>query len=149
MERGLTKMASNSKLMGLINDAEDNYGKPSNWPEKVTGKINAEANRINDYEHTPANEVLRHLICHGYTNTQITLDEQRSSGYIQSLRKQMKNNGELHFKATPDELRQLAYNVSHINRPNNQGIARVMGRDKDWVRCMRKKLRETANETRR
>ncbi|MFC6208353.1 hypothetical protein [Levilactobacillus tongjiangensis] len=72
-------MASNSKLMGLINDAEDNYGKPSNWPEKVTEKINAEANRINDYEHTPANEVLRHLICHGYTNTQITLDEQRSS----------------------------------------------------------------------
>ena len=142
-------MASNSKLMGLINDAEDNYGKPSNWPEKVTEKINAEANRINDYEHTPANEVLRHLICHGYTNTQITLDEQRSSGYIQSLRKQMKNNGELHFQATPDELRQLAYNVSHINRPNNQGSARVMGRDKDWVRCMRKKLRETANETRR
>ena len=42
MERGLTKMASNSKLMGLINDAEDNYGKPSNWPEKVTEKINAE-----------------------------------------------------------------------------------------------------------
>ena len=149
MERGLTKMASNSKLMGLINDAEDNYGKPSNWPEKVTEKINAEANRINDYEHTPANEVLRHLICHGYTNTQITLDKQKSSGYIQSLRKQMKNNGELHFQATPDELRQLAYNVSHINRPNNQGIARVMGRDKDWVRCMRKKLRETANETRR
>lgn len=149
MERGLTKMARNSKLMDLINDAEDNYGKPSNWPEKVTEKINAKANRINDYEHTPANEVLRHLICHGYTNTQITLDKQKSSGYIQSLRKQMKNNGELHFQATPDELIQLAYNVSHINRPNNQGIARVMGRDKDWVRCMRKKLRETANETRR
>ncbi|RWZ41032.1 hypothetical protein EQG69_04685 [Levilactobacillus brevis] len=142
-------MASNSKLMGLINDAEDNYGKPSNWPEKVTEKINAEANRINDYEHTPANEVLRHLICHGYTNTQITLDEQRSSGYIQSLRKQMKNNGELHFQATPDELRQLAYNVSHINRPNNQVIARVMHRDKDWVRCMREKLREADNEARR
>ncbi|MCT3565310.1 MULTISPECIES: hypothetical protein [Levilactobacillus] len=142
-------MARNSKLMDLINDAEDNYGKPSNWPEKVTEKINTKANRINDYEHTPANEVLRHLICHGYTNTQITLDKQKSSGYIQSLRKQMKNNGELHFQATPDELTQLKYTVKHMNKPNNQGIARVMHRDKDWVRCMREKLREADNEARR
>ncbi|WP_394879060.1 hypothetical protein [Levilactobacillus brevis] len=54
----------------------------------------------------------------------------------------MTRAGELDYEATPDELKQIQYNVSHMLNPNNQVIATAMGRKKDWVRCMREKLRE-------
>jgi len=42
----------------------------------------------------------------------------------------------------------LKYNLDHMDWPNNPKIASAMGRDKDWVRCMRVKLREAALDAR-
>jgi uncharacterized phage infection (PIP) family protein YhgE len=57
----------------------------------------------------------------------------------------MENRDELDYQATPNELTQLKYNLDHMNKPSNKGIASAMGRDKDWVRCIREKLREARN----
>ncbi|ADF83439.1 hypothetical protein APL41_gp34 [Lactobacillus phage LBR48] len=82
------------------------------------------------------------MIIHGYTNQYIAQERSKSSHYLKQLRGKMKNRDELNYQATPDELAQLKYNLDHMDWPNNKGIASAMGRDKDWVRCMRVKLRE-------
>lgn len=114
---------------------------PDKWPKDVKKKIRGQA----EEEHTAENKILRHMILHGYTSKYIAQERSNSPQYIRQLRGRMQRRDELNYQATPDELTQLKYNVDHMNKPNNKGIARVMGRDKDWVRCMREKLREADN----
>ncbi|MBU5275364.1 hypothetical protein KQI03_12105 [Levilactobacillus brevis] len=89
------------------------------------------------------------MIWHGYTNKYIAQERSKTPQYIQQLRGRMRRRDELNYQVTPDELTQLKYTVARMNKHNNQGVASVMHRDKDWVCYMREKLREVANETRR
>ena len=130
---------SSNKEMAEIRDAYANYGDdPDKWPEDVKKKIRGQA----EEGHTAENNILRHLIIRGYTSEYIAQERSKSPHYLKQLRSRMKNRDELDYQATSDELTQLKYNLDHMNKPNNQGIASIMGRDKDWVRCMREKLRE-------
>jgi len=132
-------MSSNKKMAAAIREAYANYGDdPDDWPENIKKDIRGQT----EEEHTAENNVLRHMILHGYTNQYISQERSRTPQYIQKLRGIMRRRDELDYQVTPDELTQLKYNVKHMNRPNNQGVASAMGRDKDWVRCMRVKLRE-------
>jgi len=139
-------MSSNKKMAATIRAAYANYGDdPDDWPEDVKKEIRGQT----EEEHTAENKILRHLILHGYTNKYIAQERSKTPQYIQQLRGRMRRRDELDYQATPDELTQLKYNVKHMNKPNNRGVASVMNRDKDWVRCMREKLREADNEARR
>lgn len=139
-------MSPNKKMAAEIRDAYANYGdNPDGWPENVKKEIRGQT----EEQHTAENNMLRYMIWHGYTNKYIAQERYKTPQYIQQLRGRMRRRDELNYQATPDELTQLKYNVKHMNRPNNQGVASVMGRDKDWVRYMREKLREAANEARR
>ncbi|ODP93291.1 hypothetical protein [Levilactobacillus brevis] len=132
-------MSSNKKMAAEIRAAYATYGDdPDKWPEDVKKEIRGKT----EEEHTAENNVLRHMIWHGYTNEFIAQERSKSPDYVRSLRGKMRRKHELDYQATPDELTQLKYNVAHMNRPNNKEIASVMHRDKDWVRCMREKLRE-------
>ena len=132
-------MSSNKKMAATIRAAYANYGDdPDDWPEDVKKEIRGQT----EEEHTAENKILRHLILRGYTSEYIAQERSKSPHYLKQLRSRMKNRDELDYKATPDELTQLKYNLDHMNKPNNQGIASIMGRDKDWVRCMREKVRE-------
>ena len=136
-------MSSNKKMAAIIVAAYAKYGdNPDDWPENVKKEIRGQT----EEQHTAENKILRHLILHGYTNQYIAQERSKTPQYIQQLRGRMKRRDELDYQATPDELTQLKYNVKHVNRPNNQGVAGAMHRDKDWVRCMREKIREAANE---
>lgn len=138
-------MSSNKKMAAAIRAAYVNYGDdPDDWPEDVKKEIRGKT----EEQHTAENKILRHLILHGYTNKYISQERSKTPQYIQQLCGIMKRRDELNYQATSDELTQLEYNVKHINKPNNQGVARVMRRDKDWVRYMREKLREADNEAR-
>ncbi|MCW3779796.1 hypothetical protein [Levilactobacillus namurensis] len=138
-------MSSNKKMAAAIREAYANYGDdPDDWPEDVKKEIRGQT----EEEHTAENNVLRHMILHGYTNKYIAQERSNKPKYIQQLRDRMRKRDELDYQATPDELTQLKYNVKHMNKPNNKGVASVMHRDKDWVRWMREKLREAANEAR-
>ena len=135
-------MSSNKKTAAEIIAAYATYDdEPDKQPENGKKDIRGQT------EEAPTAEtnILRHLILHGCTNKYIAQERSKTPQYIQQLRGRMKNRDELDYQATPDELTQLKYNVKHMNRPNNQGVASVMGRDKDWVRCMREKLREADN----
>ncbi|WP_087051901.1 hypothetical protein [Levilactobacillus brevis] len=139
-------MSSNKKMAAAIRAAYANYGDdPDDWPEDVKKEIRGQT----EEEHTAENNVLCHMIWHGYTNEFIAQERSKSPDYVRSLRGKMRRKHELDYQTTPDELTQLKYNVAHMNRPNNKEIASVMHRDKDWVRCMREKLREADNEARR
>ncbi|MFC6208208.1 hypothetical protein [Levilactobacillus tongjiangensis] len=139
-------MSSNKKMAAEIRAAYANYGDdPDKWPENVKKEVRGQT----EEQYTAENKILRHLILHGYTNKYISQERSKTPDYIRQLRGRMLRREELNYQATPDELTQLKYNVKHMNRPNNQGVASVMGRDKDWVRCMREKLREVENEARR
>lgn len=145
IEEGVKVMSPN-KEMAEIRAAYANYGdNPDDWPEDVKKNIHGEF----EEQHTAENNILRHLIIHGYTNKYIAQERSKPLHYLKQLRSRMKNRDELDYQATPDELTQLKYNLDHMDWPNNKGIANVMGRDKDWVRCMRVKLREEDNEARR
>ncbi|WP_428958137.1 hypothetical protein [Levilactobacillus brevis] len=136
-------MSSNKKMAAEIRAAYANYGDdPDKWPKDVKKEIRGQTKD----EHTAENKILRHLILHGYTNKYIAQERSKTPQYLQQLRDRMRRRDELHYQATSDELTQLKYNVSSMNKPNNKGVASVMGRDKDWVRCMREKLREADNE---
>ncbi|MBS0948421.1 hypothetical protein JK167_12195 [Levilactobacillus brevis] len=139
-------MSSNKKMAAEIRAAYATYGdNPDKWPKDVKKEIRGQA----EEHHTAENNVLRHMILHGYTNQYIAQERSKTPQYIQQLRDRMRRRDELDYQATPDELTQLKYNVKHMNKPNNQGVASVMGRDKDWMRCMREKIREADNEARR
>jgi len=132
-------MSLNKKMAAEIRAAYAKYGdNPDDWPEDVKKEIRGQ----NEEEHTAENNILRHMILHGYTNQYIAQERSKSPRYIQKLRSIMRKRDELDYQSTPDELTQLKYNVKHMNQPNNQGVASVMGRDKDWVRYMRENLRE-------
>jgi len=139
---------SSNKEMAEIRAAYANYGEdPDKWPEDVKQEIHGQTEKgQTEEEHTAENNILRHLIIHGYTNQYIAQERSKTPKYIQQLRGRMKNRDELDYQATPDELTQLKYNLDHMDWPNNKGIASVMGRDKDWVRCMRVKLREADDD---
>mgnify|MGYP004723014817 CR=1 FL=1 len=139
-------MSPNKKMAAEIRAAYANYGDdPDKWPKDVKKEIQGKT----EEQHTAENNVLRHMILHGYTNQYIAQERSKTPQYIQQLRGRMGRRHELDYQATSDELTQLKYNVKHMNRPNNKGVASVMGRDKDWVRYMREKLREADSETRR
>ena len=130
---------SSNKEMAEIRAAYANYGDdPDNWPEDVKQEIHGQPEK----EHTAESNILRHMILHGYTSQYIAQERSKTPQHIRKLRSQMKSRDELDYQATPDELTQLKYTVKHMNKPSNQGVASAMGRDKDWVRCMREKLRE-------
>jgi len=132
-------MSSNKKTAAEIRAAYANYGDdPDKWPKDVKKEIRGQT----EEEHTAENRILRHLILHGYTNKYIAQERSKTPQYLQQLRDRMQRRDELNYQATPDEFVQLKYNVKHMNRPNNKEVASVMHRDKDWVRCMREKLRE-------
>ena len=137
---------SSNKEMAEIREAYANYGdNPDDWPEDVKKEIRGQ----DEEQHTAESNILRHLILHGYTNEYIAKERSKSSHYLKKLRGRMRNRDELDYQATPDELSQLKYNLDHMDWPSNPGIASAMGRDKDWVRCIRVKLREADNEVRR
>lgn len=132
-------MSSNKKMAAEIRAAYTNYGDdPDKWPKDVKKAVRGQT----EEQHTAENNVIRHMILHGYTNKYISQERSRTPDYIRQLRGRMLRREELNYQATPDELTQLKYNVKHMNRPNNKGVASVMERDKDWVRYMREKLRE-------
>ncbi|MBS0978695.1 hypothetical protein [Levilactobacillus brevis] len=136
-------MSPNKKMAAEIRAAYANYGDdPDKWPKDVKKEIQGKT----EEQHTAENNVLRHMILHGYTNQYIAQERSKTPQYIQQLRGRMGRRHELDYQATSDELTQLKYNVKHMNRPNNKGVASVMGRDKDWVRYMREKLREADSE---
>ncbi|WP_347786925.1 hypothetical protein [Levilactobacillus brevis] len=139
-------MASNTELMDKVKAAESEYGSSEKWPDSVIKELNELANREPDITHTENYLMIRRMIQHGFDNYQIVEARRVSIGHIRHIRIEMTRAGELDYEATPDELKQIQYNVSHMLNPNNQVIATAMGRKKDWVRCMREKLREADNE---
>ena len=146
IEEGVKVMSPNKKMAAEIRAAYANYGDdPDNWPEDVKKNIHGEF----EEEHTAENNILRHMILHGYTSEYIAQERSKSQHYLKQLRLRMENRDELDYQATPDELTQLKYNLDHMNKPSNKGVAGAMHRDKDWVRCIREKLREADNEARR
>ena len=135
-------MSSNKKMAAEIRAAYANYGDdPDNWPKDVKKEIRCQT----EEQHTAENKILRHLILHGYTNKYIAEERSKTPQYIQQLRGRMKRRDELNYQATPDEAIQLKYNNEHVpkNKQNDSSISKAMHRDKDWVRCMREKLRES------
>ncbi|WP_035466288.1 hypothetical protein [Levilactobacillus brevis] len=141
-------MALNVELMAKVKAAESEYGSSEKWPDSVIKELNKLTNREPDITHTENFIMIRRMIQHGFDNYQIVEARRVSIGHVRHIRLEMTRAGELDYEATPDELKQIQYNVDHMLNPNNQVIATAMGRKKDWVRCMREKLRETANETR-
>ncbi|MCT4489361.1 hypothetical protein EFS30_01795 [Levilactobacillus parabrevis] len=132
-----------NKEMAEIRAAYATYGDdPDKWPEDVKKEIRGQT----EDEHTAENKILRHMILHGFTNKYISQERSKTPQYLQQLRGRMKSRDELDYKATPDELTQLKYNLDHMDNPSNPRIASVMGRDKNWVRCMRVKLREADDD---
>lgn len=132
-----------NKEMAEIRAAYANYGDdPDKWPEDVKKEICGQ----DEEQHTAENNILRHLIIRGYTSEYIAQERSKSLKYLKQLRGRMKSRDELDYQATPDELTQLKYNLDHMDNPSNPKIASAMGRDKDWVRCMRVKLREADND---
>ncbi|WP_125689029.1 hypothetical protein [Levilactobacillus fujinensis] len=130
---------SSNKEMAEIRAAYANYGDdPDKWPEDVKKEIRGQ----DEEQHTAENNILRHLILRGYTSEYIAQERSKSLNYLKQLRGRMKSRDELDYQATPDELTQLKYNLDHMDNPSNPKIASAMGRDKDWVRYMRVKLRE-------
>ena len=138
-------MASNTELMDKVKAAESEYGSSEKWPDSVIKELNELANREPDITHTENYLMIRRLIQHGFDNYQIVEARRVSIGHVRHIRLEMTRAGELDYEATPDELKQIQYNVSHMLNPNNQVIATAMGRKKDWVRYMREKLREEDN----
>lgn len=135
-------MASNTELMDKVKAAESEYGSSEKWPDSVIKELNKLANREPDITHTENFIMIRRMIQHGFDNYQIVEARRVSIGHVRHIRLEMTRAGELDYEATPDELKQIKYNVSHMLNPNNQVIATAMGRKKDWVRCMREELRE-------
>ncbi|MFC6275628.1 hypothetical protein ACFQET_08905 [Levilactobacillus tangyuanensis] len=132
-----------NKEMAEIRAAYANYGDdPDKWPENVKKEIRGQ----DEEQHTAENNILRHLIIRGYTSEYIAQERSKSLKYLKQLRGRMKSRDELDYQATPDELTQLKYNLDHMDNPSNPKITSAMGRDKDWVRCMRVKLREADND---
>lgn len=135
-------MSSNKKMAATIRAAYADYGDdPDKWPKDVKKEVRGQT----EEQHTAENKILRHLILHGYTNKYISQERSKTPDYIRQLRGRMRRRDELDYQATPDELTQLKYTVARMNKHNNQGVASVMHRDKDWVCCMREKLREADN----
>lgn len=135
-------VAVNEELMDKIRKAESEYGSSDKWPDSVIEELNKLANREPDITHTENFIMIRRMIQHGFDNYQIVEARRVSIGHVRHIRLEMTRAGELDYEATPDELKQIQYNVDHMLNPNNQVIATAMGRKKDWVRCMREKLRE-------
>lgn len=142
-------MAVNEELMDKIRKVENEYRSSDDWPESVVEELNRLANRLPDITHTENVLMIRRMIRHGFDPYQIVEARKVSIGHVRHIRLEMTRSGELNYEATPDELKQIQYNVDHMLKPNNQVIATAMGRKKDWVRCMREKLREADNEVRR
>lgn len=142
-------MALNVELMDKVKAAESEYGSSEKWPDSVIEELNKLANREPDITHTENYLMIRRMIQHGFDNYQIVEARNVSIGHVRHIRLEMTRAGELDYEATPDELKQIQYNVDHMLNPNNQVIATAMGRKKDWVRCMREKLREAGNGARR
>ncbi|WP_373879876.1 hypothetical protein [Levilactobacillus brevis] len=138
-------VAANEELMDKIRKAESEYGSSDKWPDSIVEELNRIANRLPDITHTENVLMIRRMIQHGFDNYQIVEARKVSIGHVRHIRLEMTRAGELNYEATPDELKQIQYNVSHMLNPNNQVIATAMGRKKDWVRCMREKLREADN----
>ncbi|WP_267666804.1 hypothetical protein [Levilactobacillus brevis] len=132
--------------MDKIRKAESEYGSSDKWPDSIVEELNRIANRLPDITHTENVLMIRRMIQHGFDNYQIVEARKVSIGHVRHIRLEMTRAGELDYEATPDELKQIQYNVDHMLNPNNQVIATAMGRKKDWVRCMREKLREADNE---
>ncbi|WP_251953516.1 hypothetical protein [Levilactobacillus brevis] len=124
-------MAANEELMDKIRKAESEYGSSDKWPDSIVEELNRIANRLPDITHTENVLMIRRMIQHGFDNYQIVEARKVSIGHVRHIRLEMTRAGELNYEATPDELTQLKYNVKHMNKPNNQGVASVMGRDKD------------------
>ncbi|ARW50496.1 hypothetical protein ACN50C_10715 [Levilactobacillus brevis] len=139
-------MAANEELMDKIRKAESEYGSSDKWPDSIVEELNRIANRLPDITHTENVLMIRRMIQHGFDNYQVVEARKVSIGHVRHIRLEMTRAGELDYEATPDELKQIQYNVDHMLNPNNQVIATAMGRKKDWVRCMREKLREADNE---
>ncbi|PUD96048.1 hypothetical protein DA477_09525 [Levilactobacillus brevis] len=139
-------MAANEELMDKIRKAESEYGSSDKWPDSIVEELNRIANRLPDITHTENVLMIRRMIQHGFDNYQIVEARKVSIGHVRHIRLEMTRAGELDYEATPDELKQIQYNVDHMLNPNNQVVATAMGRKKDWVRCMREKLREADNE---
>ncbi|MHA6972198.1 hypothetical protein [Levilactobacillus brevis] len=139
-------MAANEELMDKIRKAENEYGSSDKWPDSIVEELNRIANRLPDITHTENVLMIRRMIQHGFDNYQVVEARKVSIGHVRHIRLEMTRAGELDYEATPDELKQIQYNVDHMLNPNNQVIATAMGRKKDWVRCMREKLREADNE---
>lgn len=135
-------VAANEKLMDKIRKAESEYGSSDKWPDSIVEELNRLANRLPDITHTENYLMIRRMIQHGFDNYQIVEARKVSIGHVRHIRLEMTRAGELEYESTPDELKQIQYNVDHMLNPNNQVIATAMGRKKDWVRCMREKLRE-------
>ncbi len=124
-------VAANEELMDKIRKAESEYGSSDKWPDSIVEELNRIANRLPDITHTENVLMIRRMIQHGFDNYQIVEARKVSIGHVRHIRLEMTRAGELNYEATPDELTQLKYNVKHMNKPNNQGVASVMGRDKD------------------
>lgn len=139
-------VAANEELMDKIRKAESEYGSSDKWPDLIVEELNRIANRLPDITHTENVLMIRRMIQHGFDNYQIVEARKVSIGHVRHIRLEMTRAGELNYEATSDELKQIQYNVGHMLNPNNQVIATAMGRKKDWVRCMREKLREADNE---
>lgn len=139
-------VAANEELMDKIRKAESEYGSSDKWPDSIVEELNRIANRLPDITHTENVLMIRRMIQHGFDNYQVVEARKVSIGHVRHIRLEMTRAGELDYEATPDELKQIQYNVDHMLNPNNQVIATAMGRKKDWVRCMREKLREADNE---
>lgn len=141
-------MAVNEELMNKIRKVENEYRSSDDWPESVVEELNRLANRLPDITHTENVLMIRRMIRHGFDPYQIVEARKVSIGHVRHIRLEMTRAGELDYEATPDELKQIQYNVDHMLNPNNQVIATEMGRKKDWVCCMREKLQEASNEAR-
>ena len=139
-------VAANEELMDKIRKAESEYGSSDKWPDSIVEELNRLANRLPDITHTENVLMIRRMIRHGFDPYQIVEARKVSIGHVRHIRLDMSRAGELNYEATPDELKQIQYNVDHMLKPKDQVIAMEMGRNKDWVRCMREKFRETDNE---
>jgi hypothetical protein len=93
-------MSSNKKMAATIREAYANYGDdPDDWPEDIKKEIRGQT----EEQHTAENNVLCHMILHGYTSEYIAQERSNSLHYLKQLRVKMKNRDELDYQATPGQ----------------------------------------------
>ncbi|KRN01445.1 hypothetical protein FD13_GL001038 [Levilactobacillus senmaizukei DSM 21775 = NBRC 103853] len=127
-------MSLNKELLASVQAAESKFGRVEYWPMDELKKIQATANRYPEYDGAVTREEVvqvRAYLERGFFTTQIMNKFNRSRGWV--LRRTPK---EFEYILT-DEDRQI---LKYYRYKSTEEISRVLHRNAEWVRKVRKLL---------